>query len=81
MSVTPIKPTHKAIQAYYDALKVYDAQDISHEGATSTAFQTLLAATGQEKKWALIPQLSLKLGGKSVRPDGTLRDEFAGNIC
>jgi len=76
MSVTPIKPTHKAIQAYYDALKVYDAQDISHEGATSTAFQTLLAATGQEKKWALIPQLNLKLGGKSVRPDGTLRDEW-----
>ncbi len=76
MSVSPIKPTHKAIQAYYDALQVYGTQDISHETAVRSAFQNLLATTGHEKKWTLIPELSLKLGGKQVRPDGTLRDEW-----
>ena len=76
MSFAQIKPGHKAIAAYYADLARYDAQKVVHEGATSSAFQNLLAATGQEKKWALIPQLTLKIGGKTVRPDGTLRDEW-----
>ena len=76
MSFAQIKPGHKAIAAYYADLSRYDAQKVVHEGATSSAFQNLLAATGQEKKWALIPQLTLKIGGKTVRPDGILRDEW-----
>jgi hypothetical protein len=76
MSITPIKPTHKAIQAYYDALKVYGTQAVLHETALRSAFQNLLAVTGKEKKWDLIPELTLKLGGKQVRPDGTFRDEW-----
>jgi len=76
MAFTQIKPTHKAILAYYSELKGYGDQGISHEGAVSTAFQNLLAATGNEKKWTLIPQFSLKIGGKTVRPDGTFRDEW-----
>jgi hypothetical protein len=31
MSITQIKPSHKAILAYYDAKKVYDSQQVSHE--------------------------------------------------
>jgi hypothetical protein len=76
MSIPQIEPTHKAIQAYYAELQGYGAQGISHEGATSSAFQNLLATTGHEKKWTLIPQYTLKIAGKSVRPDGTLRDEW-----
>jgi hypothetical protein len=76
MAITQIKPSHKAIQAYYLELQGYDAQGVSHEGAVSSAFQNLLAATGQEKKWTLIPQFTLKIGGKNVRPDGTFRDEW-----
>ncbi len=76
MSIPQIKPTHKAILAYYAELQGYGAQGVSHEGAVSSAFQNLLAATGHEKKWALIPQLTLKIDGKNVRPDGTLRDEW-----
>ena len=76
MSHAPIKPTHKAIQEYYHALEKYSVQDVSHESALRSAFQNLLSVTGHEQKWTLIPELSLKLGGKSVRPDGTFRDEW-----
>jgi len=32
-AAAPIKPTHKAIHAYYDALKAYAGQHVEHEGA------------------------------------------------
>lgn len=76
MSMTTIKPTHKAILAYYDDLSRYAAQNVSHETAVRSAFQNLLAETGKTQHWTLVPELSLKIGGKLVRPDGTLRDEW-----
>ena len=36
----------------------------------------MLAQTGHERKWTLIPELSLKHNGKLIKPDGTLRDEW-----
>ena len=33
MTTISIKSTHKAIQAYYDGLKAYEGQGISHETA------------------------------------------------
>ncbi len=71
-----VKPTHKAIQAYYDALQNYGGQHVSHETALRSAFQNVLGETGRLHGWTLIPELSLKVGGKTVRPDGTLRDEY-----
>ncbi len=75
MTPLSIKPTHKAIQAYYDALKGYDAQDVRHETAVRSAFQNLLAETAKLRKWNLVPELSMKVKGGSIRPDGTLRDD------
>jgi hypothetical protein len=72
----PLKPNHKAIQAYYDALKTYSAQHVEHEGALETAFSRLLADTARPHGWTLIPKMSLKAGSKTIAPDGTLRDEF-----
>jgi hypothetical protein len=73
---TLLKPTHKAIQAYYEELAQYVDQNVGHETAIRSAFQNLLAETGKTQHWTLIPELSLKVGGKLVRPDGTLRDEW-----
>ena len=70
------KPAHKEIKAYYEALAAYAGQQVSHEGATSTAFQNLLAATCKKADWHLVPQLATKIRGKQVRPDGTLRDDL-----
>ena len=66
----------KPIQTYYEALKSYGAQGVEHEGALETAFQRLLADTARLKNWTLIPKLKLKVGGKTIFPDGTLRDDF-----
>ncbi len=56
--------------AYYATLDELAKHHATHEGAVSTAFQTLLADTARRHHWTLIPQLS----GKGIRPDGTLKD-------
>jgi hypothetical protein len=71
-----IKPTSKPIQTYYEALQSYGAQGVEHEGALETAFQRLLADTARLKNWTLIPKLKMKVAGKLIFPDGTLRDDF-----
>jgi hypothetical protein len=76
ISCAPIKPTHKTILAYYEKLQGYGAHDVTHEMGLRSAFQQLLEETGRVHKWTLIPEQSMKVGGKSVRPDGTFRDEW-----
>jgi hypothetical protein len=71
-----IKPNHKALAAYYETLRAYGEQQVTHEGALETAFQRLLADTARARGWMLVPKQSMKRGGKMVIPDGTLRDEF-----
>ena len=73
-----IKPTHKAIQRYYDSLKAYSKQHVDHESAVRSAFQNLLADTAKAHAWVLIPELKTRAGGAGhgdVRPDGTVRDQ------
>jgi hypothetical protein len=48
---------------------------IEHEMALRSAFQNLLAETARAKNWTLVPELSIKIRGRSIRPDGTLRDD------
>ena len=72
-----IKPTDKSIKTYYAALQGYSDEQVTHEGATETAFQHLLAETAKLHGWFLIPKLAIKRGGKQIIPDGTLRDEFS----
>jgi hypothetical protein len=76
MAAPHFKPQHSAIKAHYDQLASYAAHEVVHEGATSSAFQNLLAATSSKTGWHLVPQLATKIRGKQVRPDGTLRDDF-----
>ncbi|MEX0612338.1 MAG: hypothetical protein WD738_23510 [Pirellulales bacterium] len=70
------KPSHKEIRRYYDELGAYATHEVAHEGATSSAFQNLLAVTCKKADWHLVPQLATRIRGKNVRPDGTLRDEY-----
>ena len=72
-----IKASHAAIKTYHAALKTYAAFSADHEGATETAFSRLLADTSRGIGWQLIPKQSMKVsGGKTIIPDGTLRDLF-----
>ncbi len=45
---------------------------VTHEGALRSAFQNLLAETGRQTGWTLIPELA----SGSIRPDGTFQDEY-----
>ena len=74
---TVIKPTHKAIKQYYEALQSYSEHHVTHESALETAFQRLLADTAKPHGWTLIPKQKLTIGKKNIYPDGTLRDIFA----
>lgn len=80
-----VKPTNKALTRYYDALREYREQRVLHEGAVETAFQGLLRDTAKPHKWFLVPKQSMKasraasapgVSGKTISPDGTLRDEY-----
>lgn len=72
----PIKPTHKAIKTYYEALQAYARQEVDHESAVRSAFQNLLEETGRHFGWTLIPELSGTAEGHTIRPDGTFRDDY-----
>jgi len=71
-----IKPSHKAIQRYFDTLQSYGTHDVGHETALRSAFQNLLSDTAKSLGWILVPEQRTKSGGKTVIPDGTLRDAY-----
>jgi hypothetical protein len=75
---TLLKPSHKAIKRYYEALRTYREQRVDHEGATETGFQQRLAETGRAHDLTLIPKLKVRgTKGKNIFPDGTLHDAFS----
>ncbi len=75
MSATPpVKHADATIKAYHATLKNFAEHGAAHEGATETAFSHLLAVTAKPHGWTLIPQKTMKAGGKTIRPDGTLQD-------
>jgi hypothetical protein len=77
MSQPPtVKPTHKPVKQYYEALAGFAAQGVGHEMAVRSAFQHLLEDTGRKAGWTLIPELSVEGRKGTVRPDGTFRDDF-----
>ena len=43
-----LKPTPKAVQNYYEALRQFKTIGVSHEGAVRSAFQTLLEQIDSE---------------------------------
>jgi hypothetical protein len=71
MALSSDLSNHKALDAYYLALKSYEAQDETHEGATRVAFQTLLDALAPAYGWTLIAEKTLT---NRSRPDATLKD-------
>jgi len=71
-SSRPIKPSRPITRS----CKRTARKQVTHEGALETAFQRLLADTGKRHGWFLIPKERIRVRGKSVVPDGTLRDDF-----
>ena len=78
MPILTLKPTHKAITAYYDALDRYRQHGVTHETAVRAAFQALLEACAKQRNWTLICEQTLRIPGKNpLRLDGALLDEHS----
>lgn len=71
-----LKPSHKAVKDYYDALNELTALTVSHEGAVSSAFANLLRHCARQFDWTLLEQHSVKRNGHPIRVDGALVDAF-----
>src|SRR5437660_8770686 len=72
-----LKPTHKPVQNYYEALRQFKTIGVAHEGAVRSAFQTLLEHCGRQFGWKLVPEWQIKRNhGHPLRVDGALVDEF-----
>ena len=80
-----IKPSHRAIERYYQALRRLSGEHVTHELGLRSAFQNLLEDTAKLHGWSFIAELTVAraslpvashgLGGRAaVRPDGTIRD-------
>src|SRR5258708_5194037 len=67
-----IKPTHKAIAAYYATMETYRELNKTHESGVRTAFLRLLEDTARSHEWNLITEDSQKVAGHVIRPDATL---------
>ena len=52
-----LKPNHKAIRDYYATLQQYEQQGITHEGAVSSPFDTLLHACAKQINAHLHPTI------------------------
>ena len=48
-----LKPTHRRVQDYYEALRQFKTIDVSHEGAVRSAFQSLLEHCSRQFGWKL----------------------------
>ena len=78
MPTLNLKPTHKSITAYYDALDRYRQHGVTHETAVRAAFQALLEACAKQRNWTLICEQTLRIPGNNpIRLDGALLDEHS----
>src|SRR4030042_5184840 len=76
MGTLNLKPNHKAVKDYYDALNNLATLGASHEGAVSPAFAALLRHCARQFDWTLLEQHSIKHNGRPIRVDGALVDNF-----
>ncbi len=51
-----LKPSHKLVKSYYEALGQFGQLNIDHEMAVRSAFQGLLAGCGRQFDWTLVPE-------------------------
>ncbi len=76
MGSVNLKPNHKAVKDYYDALSNLDTLRASNEGAVSPSFAALLRHCARQFDWTLLEQHSVKRNGHPIRVDGALVDTF-----
>ncbi|MCY3741884.1 MAG: N-6 DNA methylase [Candidatus Poribacteria bacterium] len=72
-----LKPSHKAIRDYYATLQQYEQQGITHEGAVSSPFDTLLHTCAKQINATLVPQYPMRAPkGNRIVIDGVILDAY-----
>ena len=72
-----LKSNHKAIRDYYATLQQYEQQGITHEGAVSSPFDTLLHACARQVNGTFVPQYPMRTAkGNRIVIDGAIIDEY-----
>ena len=72
-----LKPSHKIVRDYYATLQQYDKHDITHEGAVSVPFETLLTVCAKQVDATLVPQFAMRApSGNRIVLDGVILDEY-----
>ena len=72
-----LKPNHKAIRDYYTTLQQYEKHAITHEGAVSSPFDTLLQTCAKQVNATLVPQYTLHTSkGNRIVIDGVILDAY-----
>ena len=72
-----LKSTHKPIRDYYDTLQQYEQHDVTHEGAVSAPFETLLNTCARQVNATLIPQYGMHTAtGDRIVIDGAVLNEY-----
>jgi predicted helicase len=66
----------KLIDKYYADLADFARQHVLFESGTRHAFHRLMADAGKPHGWTLIAEQEKKVNGKTIRPDGTFKDEM-----
>lgn len=66
----------KLIEKYYADLAEFTRQNVLFEMGTRHAFHRLMADAGKEYRWTLIAEQEKKVGSKTIRPDGTFKDDM-----
>ncbi len=72
-----LKPSHKAIRAYYATLQQYEQHAIRHEGAVSNPFAFLLDTCTKQINGTFIPQYPMRTPkGNRIVVDGAILDAY-----
>ena len=78
MSGFSIKPTHKAVTAYYDSLARFAKLGVKHESAVRLAFATLLEHAAAQFDWKLVPEYPIRRkAAKPLKADGAILDNYS----
>lgn len=73
-----LKPAHKSVIAYYNAITQFEKLGVKQEGAVRSAFQTLLEHCARQVGRTLVPEYQLKRKtGKPLEPDGAIVDSLS----
>ena len=72
-----LKQTHKPVRDYYTTLQQYEQHGVTHEGAVSAPFETLLNTCAKQVNATLIPQYAMHTAtGDRIVIDGAVLNEY-----